>query len=185
MAATIRFIVLLMIIGLSYLENKKKWLSYTNKEQIKLNIYNIANLISDPDWHLIFGGLTIESDPSGYPTDSVELYNWKNGEQCQLPNLNYLIHSQVSVVLNGTPAFCGGQSNQEMIQCWMLDKVTKAWMQVSCIIFYCIVAQVWKFASIFSKFEFFFQMKFLTIQKKEKKKGAYIWLLNKTLFLYF
>jgi hypothetical protein len=91
-----------------------------------------GNLIADHDWYLIFGGLNFELDPSaGSTIDSVELYNWRNGQQCQLPNLKDSIYGPISVVFDGTPAYCGGHSNQELFKCWMLDKVTKTWVQVS------------------------------------------------------
>ncbi len=99
-------------------------------------------MIADPDWHLIFGGFSYDLDlTADIPVDSVELYNWKNGQQCQLPNLNYPVYAQPSVVMNGTPAYCGGLSNQELVQCWIFDKVTKTWMQMSCCIDYFIVKQ--------------------------------------------
>ena len=78
----------------------------------------------------MFGGL---SDSSGLTLNSVELYNWRTGQQCQLPNLTNPVASQVSVVMNGTAAYCGGSNAAgRSLQCFKLDKATKTWMQVSC-----------------------------------------------------
>ncbi len=74
----------------------------------------------------MFGG---SSDSSGLTLNSVELYNWRTGQQCQLPNLTYPIDGQVAVVMNGTPAYCGGYNS---LQCFKLDKVTRTWIKVSC-----------------------------------------------------
>jgi hypothetical protein len=101
----------------------------------------------------VFGG---SSDSSGLTLNSVELYNWRTGQQCQLPNLTYPIDGQVAVkaqpnlgngmirhtnsiinymtvkvavVMNGTPAYCGGYNS---LQCFKLDKVTRTWIKVSC-----------------------------------------------------
>ncbi len=76
----------------------------------------------------MFGGL---SDSSGLTLNSVELYNWRTGQQCQLPNLTNPIAGQVSIVMNGTPAYCGGGTDTGSLQCFNLDKVTRTWVQVS------------------------------------------------------
>ncbi len=91
--------------------------------------YVIHVLIVDKAWQLVFGGL---SDFSGSVLNSVELYNWRTGQQCQLPNLTYPIAGQVSIVMNGTPAYCGGTTDANSLQCFNLDKVTRTWIKVSC-----------------------------------------------------
>jgi hypothetical protein len=80
----------------------------------------------DPDWHLIFGGF------SSSFLNTVELYNWKTGMHCSLPFLPYGVFQQVSIVMEGTPVFCGGQSNAgTVLHCFKLEKQAKNWMQVS------------------------------------------------------
>jgi hypothetical protein len=81
----------------------------------------------DPDWHLIFGGLSTTL------LNTVELYNWKTGLHCLLPSLPYEVFQQVSIVMEGTPVFCGGQSNTAVFvfHCFKLVKQTQTWVQVS------------------------------------------------------
>jgi len=77
---------------------------------------------------LVFGGLS-----SSYQyMDSVELFNWKTGQQCLLPPLPYAVYGQTAVVLNGAPVFCGGDSEHGFVKhCNKFEKSTKSWVQVS------------------------------------------------------
>ena len=43
------------------------------------NVTDNCNIGLDPEWHMIIGGIKYPSELS-----SVELYNWKTGEKCQL-----------------------------------------------------------------------------------------------------
>ncbi len=84
----------------------------------------------DSEWHLIFGGSSpfIEGD-----LDSVELFNWQNGSQCQLPPLPFRIAGQAAIAMDGTIAFCGGENvhYQESLLCYKLEKNTRNWTQVN------------------------------------------------------
>ena len=76
-------------------------------------------------WHLIVGG-----DGSSQKLSSVELYNWKTGEQCQLEDLPHPNAGHTATVLDGTPAFCGGTSPDVEKRCYKFDKTTLSWIQV-------------------------------------------------------
>jgi hypothetical protein len=79
-----------------------------------------------PEWQLIFGGYV-----SNY-TQTVELFNWKTFQQCQLPDLPFAVQHQVASVLEGTPVFCGGSTNSgSSLLCYKLDKTNDTWVQVS------------------------------------------------------
>ncbi len=55
------------------------------------------------------------------------------GKQCQLPPLPYGVYSQVAIVMDGTPAFCGGITSSVVLNhCYKLEKTNKTWVQVSC-----------------------------------------------------
>jgi hypothetical protein len=75
------------------------------------------------------------SETSGSYLQSVELYNWRTGQQCQLPNLPSPVYASVAVSMNGTLAYCGGDkgSGNLVQQCFRLDKTTNTWVQVSVI----------------------------------------------------
>jgi hypothetical protein len=81
----------------------------------------------DPSWHMIFGG-------NDYPYQdsmrSVELYNWKTGEQCQLEDLPYGVAAHSGIVLEGTPAFCGGGITGAEKRCYKFDKTNSSWIWV-------------------------------------------------------
>ena len=84
----------------------------------------------DPSWHLIFGGNGL------IPTSrlqSVELFNWQTGEQCQLPDLPTGVTSHMATVLDDVPVYCGGFSDMSKKadrSCYKLDKTSKTWIKV-------------------------------------------------------
>ena len=79
-------------------------------------------------WHMIIGG------SNGTLLDTVEMLNWKTGEQCYLKSKMPLTVSEHSgAVLDGVPVFCGGYgpSNTRQKGCYKFDKVAKNWQNVS------------------------------------------------------
>ena len=62
---------------------------------------------------------------------SVELFNWKTGEHCQLKDLPYPISGHTGLVVNGIPVFCGGYSNIYETRCYQLNKGAQTWEQVN------------------------------------------------------
>ena len=65
----------------------------------------------------------------GYTTAglvSVELHNWKTGQQCFSTNLPYGVYYHSGVVMEQTPAFCGFF----VPTCHKFDVATKQWIQV-------------------------------------------------------
>jgi hypothetical protein len=83
-----------------------------------------------PEWHMIFGGC----DASFNLLQSVELYNWKTGQQCQFSPLPHPIGYPVSTIMGDTAAYCGGfRSAQSVSECFMLEKSTNLWVQVWCL----------------------------------------------------
>ncbi len=80
------------------------------------------------DYHLIFGGYF--SDYSYL--DAAELYDWKTGQQCKLPPLPLGVASSSAIAMDGTLAYCGGDSDYwEVLHCYKLEKNTRTWVQVS------------------------------------------------------
>ena len=56
------------------------------------------------------------------------------GQQCQLIAMPYSVQFQVSIAINGTPAFCGGEvATVQTLNCYKLDNNTKTWVKVSCL----------------------------------------------------
>ena len=91
----------------------------------------ISAVIPESTWHLIFGGF----GPSSIYATTVELYNWKSGEQCQLGNLPTAVGSHSGAVLDGIPIYCGGFSSDAMFgdnRCFKLDLEERKWIQVRC-----------------------------------------------------
>jgi hypothetical protein len=72
----------------------------------------------------------VGGDGSSQKLSSVELYNWKTGEQCQLEDLPHPNAGHTATVLDGTPAFCGGTSPDVEKRCYKFDKTTLSWIQV-------------------------------------------------------
>ena len=65
----------------------------------------------------------------GYSTAalvSVELHNWKTGQQCFTTNLPYGVYYHSGVVMEQTPAFCG----YFVSTCYKFDVATKQWIPV-------------------------------------------------------
>ena len=63
---------------------------------------------------------------------SVELFNWRTGQQCSFTSLpNKSVYS-ISVAMDGIPAYCESRTDLgQSSHCFKLDKLTKSWMQVS------------------------------------------------------
>lgn len=79
----------------------------------------------ESEWHLIIGG-------AGSP-NTVELFNWRTFQHCQLPNLPIGVYGHVATSMNGVPVFCeGGRSRRS---CYKMDKATRKWVSVCDVIF--------------------------------------------------
>ena len=78
------------------------------------------------DWQIIFGG----QSPF---LNSVELFNWRTGQQCTFPSLPNPVYGQAAIAVEGTVAYCGGLNNQgqAVLQCFKLQTSTRTWVQVS------------------------------------------------------
>ena len=85
--------------------------------EIKINVQLNFLVLSflENAWHLILSQST------------VELFNWRSGEQCQYPDLKYETREPSGTVFNDTPVYCGG----EALDCFKLDKYSKAWEPVN------------------------------------------------------
>ena len=58
---------------------------------------------------------------------TVELFNWKTGEQCQYPDLEIATREPSGIVFGDVPVYCGG----ETLDCFKFLKETKTWEKVS------------------------------------------------------
>jgi hypothetical protein len=67
-----------------------------------------------------------------YYTSSVELYNWKTGKQCKLPDFPIPVCCGAAAVMGGTPAYCGGESTGWITQggCYKFEKTNMTWKPV-------------------------------------------------------
>ena len=74
----------------------------------------------ESEWHLIMGG-------AGSP-NTVELFNWRTFQHCQLPNLPVGVYGHVAGFMEGVPVFCEGQILRN--SCYKMDKLTKKWVSV-------------------------------------------------------
>ena len=74
-----------------------------------------------------FGG----NSPDGDDKETVELYNWKTGEQCQLRSLHGGAAAHTGVVMDGRPAYCGGYSTETENRCYEFDIATTKWIEVT------------------------------------------------------
>jgi len=66
--------------------------------------------------------------------DTVELFNWKTHEQCQLKaKLPITISEHTGTVFDGVPIFCGGfgPANTRQKGCYKYDKNVMNWQNVS------------------------------------------------------
>ena len=62
---------------------------------------------------------------------TVELFNWKTGEQCFLQHLPYKVAGHSGIIMDGVPVYCGGYSTEIEARCFMLNKTSQVWVQVS------------------------------------------------------
>ena len=88
--------------------------------------------ISEPEWHMIVGGY--KKFPNKEPLTSVELFNWKTGEQCYLEELPFPVRGHSGTVLDGEPHICGGTFNettQPTKRCYKFNKEGFVWEPVS------------------------------------------------------
>jgi hypothetical protein len=91
----------------------------------------ILKLISDSAWHMIIGGY---QNPGPGSISSVELYNWKTWEQCQLKDLPEPVSCQSGTVMEGTPIICGNfEGSQD--KCYSLNRTSNTWIKVLSIFF--------------------------------------------------
>ena len=105
--------------------------------------------------HLIFGGV---SHGIGILT-SVELYNWKTGEQCRMADLPVPITGPSATVLNGNPVFCGGITTgayNGTTHCFSLNKELAVWESVRTQSFYHTYLILKRHISIISQVNFFY-----------------------------
>ena len=77
-------------------------------------------------WHIIVGGQGLYEKLS-----SVELFNWKTGEQCLLQELPHGIAAHSGTVMDGVPVICGGFTTDTDDRCFKLNKTSHYWVQVS------------------------------------------------------
>ena len=75
---------------------------------------------------MIIGGYDLS-----LPLDSVELHNWKTGEQCRSTSLPVPTFLLSGVVMQKMPAFCGGVNTNYASTCYKLDISKKTWTQVN------------------------------------------------------
>ena len=95
------------------------------------NYNNLSYLFTEFSWHIIFGGNGL------YETlDSVELFNWKTGEQCFLKELPFRIAAHTGAVMDDVPVFCGGFTTESEAKCFKLNKTSQYWNQVGILFLY-------------------------------------------------
>ena len=72
----------------------------------------------------------------GTTLDSVELFNWQTGEQCQIGDFYKSVGAHSGTVLEGVPIICGGyESGHGLDECYKLNKDEMVWEQVCFILF--------------------------------------------------
>ena len=82
--------------------------------------------MAEPEWHMIIGGKNVDD------LSSVELFNWKTGEQCQMEDLPNGIRIHAATVFDGVPLICGGFSAEKLIEsCFKYSSLQQEWIQVS------------------------------------------------------
>lgn len=93
--------------------------------------FNSFAYSQDSDWHMIIGGW---NDDSMDGLTSVELFNWKTGEQCEMPlGLDNKLSAHVGAVISGTPIICGGFSDlQPQEDCY--EYSSGSWSRTSSLI---------------------------------------------------
>jgi hypothetical protein len=80
---------------------------------------------TESHWHMIIGG----KSGSNY-IDSVELYNWQSGEQCQFAKLpeGFGLHS--GAFFEGVPLVCGGSTGSAKADCYKYVPGSNYWLKV-------------------------------------------------------
>ena len=84
-------------------------------------------VILELPWHLIFGG------SNGSAIKSVELYNWKTGDHCQLDDLPEEARGHAAVTLtDGTVVYCGGwdKNSSAVTACYQKQLAETSWFPV-------------------------------------------------------
>ena len=80
----------------------------------------------ESDWHMIIGGKNNED------LSSVELFNWRTGEQCPLKDIPIRVRIHAGTVFQGVPIICGGFSSEESVSnCYKFSIRDKTWLPVS------------------------------------------------------
>lgn len=80
----------------------------------------------DPAWHLIIGGKNL------IDLSSVEAFNWKTKEQCQLNDLPVGMRIHSATVLYGVPIVCGGFSYEiPLHSCYKYVEQKDSWEPIS------------------------------------------------------
>jgi hypothetical protein len=81
---------------------------------------------------MIVGGY--KKFPDKETLTSVELFNWKTGEQCYLDEFPHPVRGHSGAVINGDPHICGGTFNettQPIKLCYKHNKESLEWEPVS------------------------------------------------------
>ncbi len=86
---------------------------------------------SDTAWHLIFGGTRPYIRGLDVDIATVELFNWKTGEHCQLEDLPNVVSDHTGTVINGIPVYCSSHLSVDKLKCFKLNKATRTWEQVN------------------------------------------------------
>ena len=114
----------------SNLQVTNYWVTlFENFVQIATKIQLRANIIStltDNEWLVLLGGI----NEVGF-LSSVELFNWKTGEQCHLLDLPHAVYGHVGAVLEGVPVFCGGDNGFIQYKCFKFNLTDMTWNRVS------------------------------------------------------
>ena len=83
------------------------------------------------EWHMILGGQKNLFEV----LQSVELYNWQTGQQCQLGDLPNEIFAHSGTELEGVPVYCGGIIDEvDQKDCYKYNSETGSWDKVSCLL---------------------------------------------------
>lgn len=88
------------------------------------NIYCGLLEAESPEWHIIVGGKNSQD------LKSVEAFNWKTKDQCNLNDLPLEVRIHSSAVFEKVPIICGGLSEDVAItRCYKYDPVVDSWQE--------------------------------------------------------
>ena len=74
---------------------------------------------------MLIGGKNVED------LSSVELFNWKTGEQCPMEDLPQGMRIHAGTVFQGVPLICGGFSAEKLIEsCFKFSIEQREWIRV-------------------------------------------------------